>query len=151
MRKGVATAILKSVDQDSIVLFFLILIVCVLFVANSAAAAIRGRRRELGVLACIGWSRSRLFFAALAELAAIGLAAGLLGAALAIPVSAALGLHAPPGRAALAVPVAIAVAVVAGLIPPGWPRGPSRCGGPPAGARPPAGPADSRRSPGWRR
>jgi ABC-type antimicrobial peptide transport system permease subunit len=55
----------------------------------------------------------------LGELAAIGLAAGLLGAAAALPLSSALGLHAAPGRAALAVPIAVAVAVIAGLIPAG--------------------------------
>jgi putative ABC transport system permease protein len=117
VKKGVATAILTAVDRNSVVLFLLILIVCVLFVANSASAAIRGRRRELGVLACLGWTRSRLFGAVLGELAAIGLAAGLLGAAAALPVSSVLGLRAPPGRALLAVPVAVAVAIAAGLVP----------------------------------
>jgi hypothetical protein len=117
VKKGVAVAILTAIDKNSLVLFVLILIVCVLFVANSASAAIRGRRRELGVLACLGWTRPRLFTAVLGELAAIGLAAGLLGAAAALPLSSAVGLHASPARAALAVPVAVAVAVIAGLIP----------------------------------
>jgi putative ABC transport system permease protein len=115
VKKGVAVAILSAIDKNSLVLFALILIVCVLFVANSASAAIRGRRRDLGVLACLGWTR--LFTAVLGELAAIGLAAGLLGAAAALPLSSAAGLHASPGRAALAVPIAVAVAVIAGLIP----------------------------------
>jgi putative ABC transport system permease protein len=117
VKKGVAVAILSAVDKNSLVLFILILVVCVLFVANSATAAIRGRRRELGVLACLGWTRPRLFTAVLGELAAIGLIAGLLGAAAALPVSAALGLRASPQRAALAVPIAVVVAVIAGLIP----------------------------------
>ena len=117
VRKGVAVAILNAVDRSSVLLFCLILIVCVLFVANSASAAVRGRRRELGILACLGWTRPRLFGAVLGELAAIGLTAGLLGGAAAMPLSAALGLRASPGRAALAVPVALAVAVVAGLVP----------------------------------
>ena len=109
VKKGVAIAILTAIDKDSLALFALILVVCVLFVANSAAAAIRGRRREFGVLACLGWTRPRLFATVLGELAAIGLAAGLLGAAAALPMSSALGLHAAPARAALAVPVAVAV------------------------------------------
>jgi putative ABC transport system permease protein len=117
VKKGVAVAILSAVDKNSVVLFILILVVCVLFVANSATAAIRGRRRELGVLACLGWTRPRLFTAVLGELAAIGLAAGVLGAAAALPLSAGLGLSASPARAALAVPVATAVALIAGLIP----------------------------------
>ncbi|HUB41599.1 MAG TPA: FtsX-like permease family protein [Streptosporangiaceae bacterium] len=117
VKKGVAVAILTAIDKNSLALFVLILVVCVLFVANSASAAIRGRRRELGVLACLGWTRPRLFTAVLGELAAIGLAAGLLGAAAALPLSSALGLHASPGRAALAVPIAVAVALLAGLAP----------------------------------
>jgi putative ABC transport system permease protein len=117
VKKGVAVTILTAIDRNSLVLFALILIVCVLFVANSATAAIRGRRRELGVLACLGWTKPRLFTAVLGELAGIGLAAGVLGAAAALPLSSALGLHASPGRAALAVPIAVAVAVIAGLVP----------------------------------
>ena len=117
VKKGVAVAILTAVDKDSVVLFTLILIVCGLFVANSATSAIRMRRRELGVLASLGWTRPRLFTAVLGEIAAIGLTAGLLGAILAVPLSSALGLHASPWRAVLAVPVAVAVAVVSGLVP----------------------------------
>ena len=117
VKEGVAVAILSEVDKTSVVLFTLILVVCVLFVGNAATAAVRGRRRELGVLAAVGWRRSRLFATVLGELAGIGLAAGLLAAAIAVPVSAALGLNVSPGRALLAVPVAMAVAVVAGLVP----------------------------------
>ena len=115
VKEDVAVAILDAVDKQSVALFTLILVVCVLFVGNAATAAVRGRRRELGVLACVGWRRSRLFATVLGELTGIGLAAGILAAAIALPVSAALGLRASPGRALLAVPVAIAVAVVAGL------------------------------------
>jgi putative ABC transport system permease protein len=117
VKKGLAVAILRAVDKKSVVLFTLILVVCVLFVGNAATAAVRGRRRELGVLAAVGWRRSRLFATVLGELAGIGLAAGLLAAAIAVPVSAALGLDASPGRALLAVPIAMAMAVVAGLVP----------------------------------
>jgi ABC-type lipoprotein release transport system permease subunit len=116
-KKGIAVAILNAVDKTSVALFTLILVVCVLFVGNAATAAVRGRRRELGVLAAVGWRRSRLFATVLGELAGIGLAAGLLAAVIAVPVSAGLGLSASPGRALLAVPVAIAVAVAGGLAP----------------------------------
>jgi len=117
VKKGVAIAILRAVDKKSIALFTLILVVCVLFVANAASAAVRGRRRELGVLACLGWTRPRLFAAVLAELAGIGLAAGLLAVVAALPLSSALGLHASAERAALAMPVSVAVALIAGAVP----------------------------------
>jgi putative ABC transport system permease protein len=117
VKENVAVAILDAVDKTSAALFTLILVVCVLFVGNAATAAVRGRRRELGVLAAVGWRRSRLFATVLGELAAVGLAAGLLAAAIALPVSAALGLDSSPGRTLLAVPVAIGVAVTGGLAP----------------------------------
>jgi hypothetical protein len=117
VHKGVAVAILTAVDRKSVVLFTLILVVCVLFVANSATAAVRGRRRSLGILACLGWTRPRLFATVLGELAGIGLVAGLLGGALALPIAAGLGLHPSVARAALALPVAMGVAVVAGVVP----------------------------------
>jgi putative ABC transport system permease protein len=91
-------------------------VVCVLFVANAATAAVRARRRELGVLSAVGWRRSRLFAIVLGELSWIGLAAGLLAAGIAVLVSAALGRDSP-GRALLAVPVAMAVAVAGALVP----------------------------------
>jgi hypothetical protein len=117
VHKGVAVAILSAVDKTSVVLFTLVLVVCALFVANSATAAVRGRRRELGVLACVGWTRPRIFAGVLGELALIGLVAGGAGGALSLPLSAALHLRASPGRAALAVPAALALAVLAGAIP----------------------------------
>src|SRR5439155_20261648 len=40
--KGVAVSILNAVDRSSVALFVLILVVCALFVANSATAAVRG-------------------------------------------------------------------------------------------------------------
>ena len=117
VKKGVVLAILTAVDRKSVVLFVLILLVCALFVANSATAAVRSRRRELGVLACLGWTRPRLFATVLGELAALGLVAGLAGGLVSLPLARALGLHVSAGRAALAVPVAMALAVAAGAVP----------------------------------
>jgi putative ABC transport system permease protein len=117
VKEGVAIAILRAVDKTSVALYVLILVVCGLFVGNAATAAVRGRRRELGVLAAVGWRRSRLFAAVLGELAAIGVTAGVVAAAVSVPVSAALGLDASPERALLAVPAAIVVAVAGGLAP----------------------------------
>jgi putative ABC transport system permease protein len=117
VKEDVAVTILNAVDRSSLVLFILILVVCALFVANSATAAVRGRRPELGVLACLGWTKPRLFGAVLGEVALIGLVAGALGALLSPPLATALGLHASLARAALAIPVAVALALVAGAVP----------------------------------
>jgi putative ABC transport system permease protein len=115
--EGVAISILNTVDRSSVALFVLILVVCALFVANSATAAVRGRRTELGVLTCLGWTRSRVFAIVLGEVALIGLTAGIFGALLSPPLAAALGLHASLARAALAIPVAMGLSLAAGAVP----------------------------------
>src|SRR4030095_5194303 len=55
-KKGVAVAIVRAADRKSLVLLGLVLLVCVMFLANAVAAAVRDRRRELGILACLGWA-----------------------------------------------------------------------------------------------
>jgi putative ABC transport system permease protein len=117
VKKGVAVAILSAVDKKSVVLFTLILVVCALFVANSATAAVRSRRQELGVLACLGWTRPRIYATVLGELALLGLAAGVAGGVLSLPLAAALHLRVSLDRAILAVPAAVALAVAAGGVP----------------------------------
>lgn len=115
--KNVATRIIDAVDRKSLVLFGLILLVCVLFVANATAAAVRDRRRELAVLACLGWPRWRLASTVAGEVALLGLLAGIL-AALAAPLFGELaGVAVPATRAWLAVPVALGLAVLASLVP----------------------------------
>ena len=93
-RRASRSAILDAVDRSSVVLFVLILVVCALFVANSATAAVRGPPAELGVLACLGWTRPRLFAAVLGEVALIGLIAGVARRA-AVPAA---GRGAGPAR-----------------------------------------------------
>jgi putative ABC transport system permease protein len=115
--KGAALTILKAVDAKSVVLFLLVLVVCVLFLANGAYASVRSRRTELGVLACLGWGRAALFRLVLGELALVGLGSGVIGAALAEILALALRLDLPWWHALLVVPIALVLACVAGLAP----------------------------------
>jgi putative ABC transport system permease protein len=117
VRKGAALTVLNAVDAKSLVLFVLVLVVCVLFLANGAYASVRSRRTELGVLACLGWGRSALFRLVLGELALVGLATGVIGAALAEVLALALRLDLPWWHALLVVPIAFGLACVAGLAP----------------------------------
>ncbi|MET8351028.1 MULTISPECIES: FtsX-like permease family protein [unclassified Micromonospora] len=114
---GVASVITKAVDRKSLVLFGLVLVVCGLFLGNAVSAAVRDRRRELAVLACLGWSARRIAALVLGEVAALGLAAGLLALGLAFPLAAALDIGIGWRQAVLAVPVALLLALVAGLVP----------------------------------
>ncbi|MBY8874093.1 ABC transporter permease [Micromonospora sp. PLK6-60] len=114
---GVASVITRAVDRKSAVLFVLVLVVCVLFLGNAVSAAVRDRRPELAVLACLGWSARRIGALILGEVTVTGLAAGLLSVGLAVPLGAALGIDVDWRRALLAVPVALLLALVAGLAP----------------------------------
>ncbi|MEQ4302817.1 FtsX-like permease family protein [Plantactinospora sp. B6F1] len=114
---GVASVVVQAVDRKSVVLFLLVLAVCALFLANAVSAAVRDRRTELAVLACLGWPARRIGAAILGEVALIGLVAGLLALLLAAPLGAVLGVDVGWRRAALAVPVALLVAAVAGAGP----------------------------------
>ncbi|WP_203910268.1 ABC transporter permease [Rhizocola hellebori] len=116
-RKGVSLAIIEAVDRKSAMLFGLILVVCVLFLANAVTAAVSERRRELAILACLGWSPGRIAAAVTGEVSLLGLLAGVCGGGAALGLGALLDLEVPFGRAALAVPVAVGLAVIAALVP----------------------------------
>jgi hypothetical protein len=116
-RKGVAAMIVEAVDRKSLVLFTLIILVCVLFVGNAVAAAVRHRRTELAVLSCLGWSRTTLAAAVAGEVAITGAVAGALSAALAVPLSRVTGAPVDWHQVRWALPVAMAVAVAAAVLP----------------------------------
>ncbi|MCZ4491275.1 MAG: hypothetical protein JWP53_204 [Conexibacter sp.] len=117
LRKGVAVAILQAVDRKSLALFVLILAVGALFITNATSAAVAARRSELALLACTGWGPSRLFAVAIAEVTTIGLVAGVLGAAVSLPLCHAAGTSASIARSAIAVPAALLLTLLAGAVP----------------------------------
>lgn len=117
VKKGVALAILTAVDKKSLALFLLVLLVCGLFVTNAAGASVRARRTELGVLACLGWPKTRLFALVGVELGVIAVAAGIGGGLLAWAIGSVFAIPVSPSRAVLAVPAALVVALVAGVVP----------------------------------
>ena len=116
-RQGVAYEIVDAVDQKSVALLLMILSVCGAVVANSTSAAVRTRRRELGILSGLGWARSKLFGAIEIEVMGIGLAAGLLGSLASWAISVIHGDPASAMRLLLPVPAALALMGLAGLLP----------------------------------
>jgi hypothetical protein len=116
-KKGVTVGFLRALDRKDLGLFALILVICGCFLGNGTLASVRARRSEIGTLLTIGWSRPAIFQVVLAELTAAGLAAGLLGAALAALLTQTLALDAPAARALLVVPVALGLALVFGALP----------------------------------
>ncbi|MDA8283555.1 MAG: hypothetical protein M0Z42_09760 [Actinomycetota bacterium] len=117
VKKGVATVVLDAANAKNTALFALILLAAALFVANAVLAAVRQRRGEIATLVTLGWARRHVFAAVLGEVAVIGIAAGVSGAALAGAVTSAAGLRFTALRALAVVPAALAVALAAGILP----------------------------------
>lgn len=117
VRKGVAIAILSAVDRKSVALFFLVLAVCILFVANATTAAVSARRIQLAVLASVGWSPRALFLNVFGEVALVGLIAGALGGLISAAAAPVLGVSVSVTRALLALPAAVLLCVAAALLP----------------------------------
>lgn len=116
-RKGVAAAIVTAVDRKNIMLLGLLLVVCALLVGNAVSTAVRARRRELAVLACVGWPGWRLSLLVLTETTTLGLAAGLLGAALAGPLGHLAGVRVSTTVVLLCIPTAVLLTAIAGALP----------------------------------
>ncbi len=114
-KKGVAVAISDAVDTKSLVLFLVILASAALTVALIATASVQARRRELAVLACLGWTARRRRTLVGAELVMIGLGAGVVGAVIAWPLATALHIRTTWWQIALAVPLGALLALLPGL------------------------------------
>jgi len=77
-----ASAILRALDVASA----LLLVVLTLVLGNTLAMGVRERTNEYGVLLALGFSPRHVLATILGEAAALGLAAGLAGVALAYPI-----------------------------------------------------------------
>lgn len=118
--KGVGLRIVAAVDRKSLLLFCLVLVVCVLFVAQGALASVRSRRTEIATLGALGWTRGQAAAAVLAEVLLVGASGGLVGVAVAAGAGELLGVRPDPLTVLLAFPIAVAVALCAGLAPSLW-------------------------------
>ncbi len=116
-KKGVSISFLSALDSKRLSFLFVILLSSAFVVANGAFASLRQRRREIGTLLCLGWSAGEVFRTLLGELALLGLAAGLVGAALAAIVAAASTLSLAWWQPLLVVPLALGLALISGLLP----------------------------------
>ena len=114
---GVATVIVAAANRKSVLLSGLVLVVCVLFLGNAVSAAVRDRKTQLALLACLGWSRWHLLRLNLAEISVVGIAGGAVAIGINAALAAPLGVHLPLRSQATAFGVAIAITVLAGIVP----------------------------------
>jgi predicted lysophospholipase L1 biosynthesis ABC-type transport system permease subunit len=117
LKLGVAATIVSAIDRKSLILAVLVMVACALAVGNATSAAVRTRTTELGVLACLGWPRSRLFALVMTEALAIGAVAGMLGTILALALSPVLDIGLHVSFALLAVPAALLLCLLSALLP----------------------------------
>ena len=117
VEKGVATAVVSALDEKTVALAVMVLVACALAVGNAVSAAVRTRVTELGVLACLGWPRRRLFGLVLCESVPIGLAAGVGGTLLSLALAPLLGVRLETPALLLALPCAVLLTLLASLLP----------------------------------
>jgi putative ABC transport system permease protein len=117
VKKGVSVRFLNALDRKDLALFALVLLICGFFLANSALAAVRARRAEIGTLLTLGWSQSEIFGAILGEVVLIGVLAGIAGTVLVAILTLLLDLPLPLLRALLVLPLAVALACASGFLP----------------------------------
>lgn len=115
-KKGVAVALVSQIDKKSALLSALVILSAALTMGLCASASVSARRKQLGILTCLGWRPGRLMRLIVTELAVLGLFAGVAAAVVAPLLGMALGLHVSWLAAALAVPISVALSVVAGLL-----------------------------------
>ncbi|MFC0555162.1 FtsX-like permease family protein [Planotetraspora thailandica] len=125
---GAGTAILlggrpthaaAAVDLMGVVLAALVLVVCLVFVANATAATLRVRRRELSTLLSLGWLPGRVVRLIVGELLLVAVPAGLLAAAATAGVGWATSSGIGMTDAVTAVGVSVGLAI-AGAAPSMW-------------------------------
>lgn len=117
VEKGVATAVVSALDRKTVALAVMVLVACALAVGNAVSAGVRTQVTELGVLACLGWPRHRLFGLVLCESVPLGLAAGLGGTLLSLALAPLLGVHPETSAVLLALPCAVLLTLLASLLP----------------------------------
>jgi putative ABC transport system permease protein len=79
---GMLSAVLKAIDIVS----GIILLILIMILANTIAMGVRERTSEYGALRALGFTPKHIRFFIIGESITIGLAAGLLGLAIAIPL-----------------------------------------------------------------
>jgi cell division protein FtsX len=111
--KGVAVTLVEAADRKSILLGWLSLLTTALVVGNAVLASVRARRRDIGTVLALGWSRGQVFGHVLAPVLLTALTAGVAAAVLALAVRAMLGLAVSVPEVLPAIPTALLVALVA--------------------------------------
>ncbi|MGH2926711.1 MAG: FtsX-like permease family protein, partial [Solirubrobacteraceae bacterium] len=116
-KEDVDSAIINALSAQDLVLSLLVLVVCGLFVASATTAAVRQRRREIAILATLGWKARSIFALVVGEAAIVGLIAGVAGCGLSVILATAGSLEIPNGRLALVAPVTVALTILAAAWP----------------------------------
>ncbi|RLB32862.1 MAG: hypothetical protein DRH12_19015 [Deltaproteobacteria bacterium] len=120
IQKGVALTTYRIVQRANVLLFYAMLLICALFILNTAFTSVIGRVREFGLLKAIGWRTTSLLRLVLGEAALIGLLAGAAGVLLSLGLAYALHLSLPWTRAAIILPLGMVLCLAGYACPTLW-------------------------------
>jgi ABC-type lipoprotein release transport system permease subunit len=121
----------KPLEAASLVVAMMMAVAAVFGATNTMQASLAGRMRELAMLRALGFTRSAIFLAIVAETLLLALPAGVLGCLMALAVegqrmnamnvttfsSVTVGFHVTPGVAAAGLVFAFVLGVSAGFWP----------------------------------
>jgi len=122
VRKNVHISIVEELDRGNLVVLGAVLLVAVIFVLCTTLVSVLARRRELGVLAGLGWRRGTLVGLVMSEPLLAGGVTALAGMALAVLVAQWRELQMPLAGTLVSGGLAVAVYALGSAVPGLWAR-----------------------------
>lgn len=117
---GAAAAVSSGIDRASAFMLGAVGIAGLLYLISQSLLSTLAQRRELALLAAVGWRRRHIAFVILGEAGILGLLGGLCATALAVLVAGSLGLMAQPVQAAAVGVSVLLLYILASIGPALW-------------------------------
>src|SRR5205823_646632 len=115
--KGAAIRFVNAVRAQDLALFTLVLLGAAVLIAESTFVSVRRRRSEFGILRALGWPALRIARLVETETIVLGLAVGLVAAAVGLLLRATVLHSMSMGFALLSAGLSVMVAAFAGAFP----------------------------------
>jgi len=117
VKTGVSISIHRGFNRADLVFLGVMFGVCGIYVFSMSSVNALGRRREIGLLAALGWRQGIIFGLLLGKALLLALVAGLLGVLLSLAAITLFHLGVPPAQAALALPLGLALYLLGSFYP----------------------------------
>ena len=117
VKTGVSISIHRGFNRADLIFLVTMFGVCGLYVFSMSSVNALGRRREIGLLAALGWRQVATFGSLLTESLLLALVVGLLGMLLSLAAITLFHLGVPPEQTALAFPVGLTLYLLGSFYP----------------------------------